>query len=635
MIHTVPTTGHCLTTGIDEPCIARSNRVAYFDSGYPLSSPFGGFLPAGQSQQRDLASEPGQHVRSSGAETVHACRRSLTGIRGGPYTNTKAFKIGLFIFAALPIMAHAHAQAIPSPQTVLNESKKWTVSGQVVNAVTGAPVPKAMVAALVDSGSTPTDGSRRTVTDHEGRFVISGEEPGSFRFTAERSGYLKSEYGSSRSRRQGIPIRLELGQQKKDIVVRLTPPAALGGRAFDEDGEPIKGVSVMVMTQHIRRGRKEWAPAAIERTNDRGEYRASGLQPGKYVVAASLMNHFGPSSEIRFSTEQPVLGYGTLFYPNGREVGEAQVLDLSAGADLAGIDLALRKTRVYRARGRIQIPSEQQNAHGFLILSSPQLPARVSGPLRQDGSFEIRNLSSGVYVVFVKLEGDEGPMVAQTTLEVSDEDIDKIILQPAAAHTVNGKVIFPDNVGPDKPGTSIALENQGGNPFFALPSAKMRPDGSFSISGVLPGRYRVQVAVSETGVYLKAAEANGSNVFERDLEISGTTTLTLTVAYDSSIVTGQALRKDSPAVGSTIVLVPSNARRNLPGYYRFATADTTGSFRLEGIVPGDYSLFAFDDVDPGECYDPEFVSRFERKSTRVTASPHGSQNLVIEVIEVK
>ena len=43
-----------------------------------------------------------------------------------------------------------------------------------------------------------------------------------------------------------------------------------------------------------------------------------------------------------------------------------------------------------------------------------------------------------------------------------------------------------------------------------------------------------------------------------------------------------------------------------------------GTFALARVPPGDYSLAAVDDVEPGEWFDPAFLQRLEPTAIRLT-----------------
>ena len=78
--------------------------------------------------------------------------------------------------------------------------------------------------------------------------------------------------------------------------------------------------------------------------------------------------------------------------------------------------------------------------------------------------------------------------------------------------------------------------------------------------------------------------------------------------------------------GATVVLVPEASKRQQPVAYRTSTLDQYGKFHLTGVPPGEYKLFAWDAVEPGQWMDPDFLSAFESKgrlfrSGRLRRSP--------------
>lgn len=505
--------------------------------------------------------------------------------------------------------------------------RNWRASGRVVNALTGAPVSKASVTL------TPTGGDAPSVsTNIEGEFEFTGDTPGYFHLTAERSGYLKGAYGSRRPRTTGIPVRIEPSQRLSGLEIRLSPPASISGRAYNEEGDPIARVSVQIFSQQYRRGRRQWIPAVIEQTNERGEYRAYGLAPGKYIIAAQVFADRRDGAAVSLKPGEPEMAYGLLVFPNGDDLAQAQVIELSAGAELSNIDLVLRKTRVFSARGRVEsfINSGATAAH--LVVARQGTAGRSSFPLKPDGSFELRNLEPATYSLMARLESGAAPLIAQATLIVADRDIEGLVLHPTAGYTLTGRMNFSSDQPREQPQASVSLVSQDGS-LIPSPSARVRPDGTFNIAGVAPGPYRLEAFVSDQSAYLKAAKLSGADILDRQFDITGPATLAITAGFDASAISGIARLNDKPAPGATVVLLPTGARRAIPAYYKAVLAGTDGHFQFEGVVPGEFILLAFGDVESGEWYDPEFIKQYESKALKLTATAAGRHNASLDVIE--
>jgi hypothetical protein len=76
------------------------------------------------------------------------------------------------------------------------------------------------------------------------------------------------------------------------------------------------------------------------------------------------------------------------------------------------------------------------------------------------------------------------------------------------------------------------------------------------------------------------------------------------------------------------VLIPDPNHRQESNLFRDATTDQDGRFTIRGIKPGDYKLFAWDDIEPGIWWDPQFLSHYEAKGedVKVEANGHLSVN---------
>jgi len=74
-------------------------------------------------------------------------------------------------------------------------------------------------------------------------------------------------------------------------------------------------------------------------------------------------------------------------------------------------------------------------------------------------------------------------------------------------------------------------------------------------------------------------------------------------------VSGSVVDSTKPVENASVALIPgASDRRDL---YKTAITDAAGRFRLTGIAPGDYTLFAWSDVPNSAWLDPEFIKQYE------------------------
>ena len=120
-----------------------------------------------------------------------------------------------------------------------------------------------------------------------GQFSFQNLEPGQYRLSATRNGYVRMEYGARSPNRPGLPITLNPGQKLADVVLQLMPAGTISGRVFDRDGEPLANVTVEALKYSYQEGQRVMNVVQTARTNDLGEYRLFWLQPGQYFVSAT------------------------------------------------------------------------------------------------------------------------------------------------------------------------------------------------------------------------------------------------------------------------------------------------------------------------------------------------------------
>ena len=53
---------------------------------------------------------------------------------------------------------------------------------------------------------------------------------------------------------------------------------------------------------------------------------------------------------------------------------------------------------------------------------------------------------------------------------------------------------------------------------------------------------------------------------------------------------------------------------------------------MEGTAPGEYLLFAWEDVEPGIWHDPDFLKNYEGKGERVTIRAAGHESSKVRLI---
>jgi len=205
---------------------------------------------------------------------------------------TLLIPLGLFAQASAPARAGGRGgnngeQTPPPPPTPTADLA--SMEGAVYNALGGTPLRKATINLNRQNGGPMAPGARgnySSTSDASGHYVVTGIEPGTYRVNVNHTGYLGMAYNARRPDGPGTPLDLGRAQKMTGVDFRLTPHGVITGKITDEDGDPLENVQIQIMHYVYNQGRKQLQQYGGAGTNDLGEYRISGVTPGKYYLCA-------------------------------------------------------------------------------------------------------------------------------------------------------------------------------------------------------------------------------------------------------------------------------------------------------------------------------------------------------------
>src|SRR5437667_11449881 len=253
----------------------------------------------------------------------------------------------VLLFSAVSVSAQTSLPNPPKPK-----AEECSVSGMVVRLAGGEPLKGASVQ-LQNLENRPQTSS--TVTDAGGRFEMKGIDPGRYRLSVSRNGFVRQDYGQRKPEDPGTVLSLRAGQNLKDLLFRLIPSAVIAGRVTNEDGEPLPWVQVSALREVYSRGKKSLSSETTVPTNDLGEYRLFDLRPGRYFVRADYKPNehvIGPGESERIAgLEQQ--GYVPMYYPGTSDPALASALTGKAGDEIPGLEILISPVPAFTVRGRI------------------------------------------------------------------------------------------------------------------------------------------------------------------------------------------------------------------------------------------------------------------------------------------
>jgi protocatechuate 3,4-dioxygenase beta subunit len=516
-----------------------------------------------------------------------------------------------------------------------------SVEGQIADAASGAPVKKGdIVLQRVDlntnTGTQQTNYS--TITDAGGRFAMKDIEPGKYRLSANGNGFVQAMYGARGPNRPGTTISLEAGQHLKEVNLKLTPHGVITGRVVDEDGDPVVRGSVQAQTYRRIDGRKQLVPSGSAGTNDLGEYRIFGLAPGRYYLSATYnQGDNQPTLRERSAKPPPAEAYAPTYYPSGIDFATAAAVEVTPGAELRGMNIALSRTHTVRVRGHVNNAAGGGRQNAMVMLTRREATGlyNIAGRNVTDaqGDFEFHGVRPGPYSLLAQSSDGARSMSARQAIDVGNNNMEGIALtlKPGLELTGQVKAEGPEGINLASIYVVLHMRDVG-----AASDDHVHDDGTFTLAHVAQEQCDVFLFGLPDGYYVKSIRAGGQEVRDSGLDMTSGAPgpLTVTIAPGAGQIEGVVQNdKQAPAAGALVVLVPDDSkRRGMRDAYHIATTDQYGKFTLKNIDPGDYKLYAWDDVEPGAYMDPDFVKPFESQAVAMSIHENSRESAQLKLI---
>jgi protocatechuate 3,4-dioxygenase beta subunit len=503
-------------------------------------------------------------------------------------------------------------------------------------------------------------------TDSSGRFTVRNLAPGSRRVFATRDGFVRAEYGQ-RGTRPGTPVDLVAGETKRNINLSLTPMGVISGRVVDADGKPMRGAFVRVSRGTYNQGELSLNSVQRLQTNDLGEFRFFNLEPGPYYLQAlpayapaiegdtyvipsiTPPDSIGGEPSVRLSLAEALAQgvvsaaafqdetYLTVYYPGTTDQAAALPIDLKPGAVFSGLEFRAVKTRTVHVRGRVISSVTGQPDPSFTVgLSLPYYGTdqRGGSSRNADGTFDFQ-VPPGKYVLSgqkARQSTQEQDMYARMTIEVGDKDIDGITLSLNPSFSLSGRITIDGRPsGVNDPNYARAL--------FTLTGLGARPadaTGSFNYPTVRPGEIRFQLLRPPPGMYYKAARFGAREVLDSGFELNSQPTESLEVILSpnaATITLNVVDENQKPVQGATAAVITSDlARRKRQDLNKSAVSNAAGQVTFDGLAPGEYKVFAWDDIAPGAWQNPETIRTYDSRGQNIRLVENSRENITLRVI---
>lgn len=509
------------------------------------------------------------------------------------------------------------------------------IAGVVLDAGENSPLRRAIVT-LSTVEAQPQDAV--AWTDANGRFSFGYLPAGRYQLRVTKDGYQPAAYnGAGNPNRPPETIQLAAGESRSGLLLRLKLISSINGVVLDEDGDPLPGIQVLVMRPEFRRGRRKLVPGPVAMTDRTGHYRLSGLVGGQYAVAVNSVNRQAVKihPEATAGEPQQQYSYGAQYYPGADRTDAATLIAVQPGQEISQIDFRLQARPAALIGGKIIIPANAGSVKDVSVrIMSQDLGNRMAmgaGAPPPDYNFRGPQLAPGSYLLVAQATIESRPYRGVQMIDLGPQGLHDIAIPIEASVDLTGSVSVE---GPDagKHAASFVTLVPGDDiPWNAPPlRANVNKDGSFKIPAVPPGIWDINAGPIPSNGYIKSMRLGDQDVLTQDMTIRPSTSEPLKIVFSTRAATfqGDVLQGDQPT-RAVVLLAPEAKLRHMLGFYRFATTDEKGHFEINRARPGEFRLFAFEDLDQQSIQDPDFLKPFERYGVAVTLreGPNDSQRL--------
>lgn len=541
----------------------------------------------------------------------------------------------LLLGAGVPCLALPSAGAKPA----------YRISGVVLSKRTGSPVPFLRLDAKLGSsqasanfdlqspasrgmgvrgamrhdgpqvGRTERGWENEVVADEHGRFRLELPSAGAWQLTAAGHGFHRQHFDEHEEYFSSI-VLTEV-RPTAEVTFRVDPDATISGLVLDEAGEAVQGAQVWVEFartegEEMRRERRQ---AGGTQTDDRGRYEMPGLAPGSYVLKIQAQPWYAQRLGVAGGASRldPPLDvvYETLWYPGAPDPRGAETIRLSGGEEreadfhLAAMPAAHLRLDPVGTPGQVIDGDVGSRARRSMALTRLAPEGGFSQTTYGDYA-DFGGLVPGIYRLEVRgadgrverevrqfrvLPGATGAVDLSSAAVLTQV---KVSLD-AAEKTPGSQVIFIDK------STGLSVTADGGNRVFGQ-GLKKRPGVDYlernpreRAAYLAPGTYEVTLG-GQGPNYVTGLEATGASVSGLLITVgSSPASVTVKVASDKGQVSGVVKMGGNAVEGAMVLLVPALLGQpgNVSGIERDQT-NSDGSFRLEGVIPGEYILLAID-----------------------------------------
>jgi len=462
--------------------------------------------------------------------------------------------------------------------------KEWRLDiggdGQLVKAEYKLTKGATVAGRVWDANKQPVAGARVTVQNARNEFPVFSDAEGKFKVdaVAPANRCVATASGPGGTRGTSDPFVVRPGQQVENIDVKLGASGRVTGSARTPDGKPLVGAMVRFVTGKLD-DNNTWAFQQFQSAErwpigPDGRFEISPVPEGNVTVRADAEGYLPAwKNDVVVHGNQDTGGV-ELILKNAVEISGR--VEAQTGGPVAGAQIVAQ----YDGSGG------RRGGNGFVAGLSGEPTAQTDA----DGKFTLKGLQEGGYSIWAQAPGYASGTRVQTKTGAGD-----VILRLATGMKISG--VVKDESGGPVGGVPVRASKiqSGANEWWSWwgdAQVYTGPDGSFALTDVADGAYDLTVsAMWQWGreVNVEDTKLQGVNAGRDDVVITVKT---------GGIIEGTIVDHDGKAINTAWITAQFEAgnqdQRDWTSQ-RWSQSKSDGTFRIVGLKPGSYTLYAYGD----------------------------------------
>jgi carboxypeptidase family protein len=501
------------------------------------------------------------------------------------------------LLAILSLSIPLSAQSTSKPAV---KAPRGSISGRVTIKERG--VPGIAIGLRKGEAFTPFEPYQKTITDQDGYYRIPNLAAGSYTVNASAPAFVMADAKDSGKMKS---VLIGEDENVEGINFSLLRGGVITGRVTDANERPVIEQQVNIYPADSPEQRKPLFAVSGAQTDDRGVYRAFGLLPGRYRVAAGVSDDESINTYIQIGR----VSYKQVFYTDATDQAKATTIEVKEGSEVDNIDITLGGVaQTFSVSGQLldehgePVPSLRfglQRLIGQRIEFTDRFEAANS-----HGDFVIEGLVPGKYAFFLIANPNSELRADAVTFDVVDHDVTGLTVKIVKGATIAGTVVLESE---DKAALAQLLNLQlraygtvsmgGGATIGASGISQLGPDGSFRVAGLPAGTisfflWSAGSPMPSKGFTITRVEHDGVTS-TRSLEIKESEQVMgvrLFVSYGTATLRGViTVENGSVPPKGRIFLRLAKAGEQFSNL-RPALVDERGHFQMDGLPAGIYEL---------------------------------------------